>query len=273
MKKFGMILGALAIAAVATSAQAYVVTNVTNNEVVFMCGNENGTAGANPTVNMPEIGTWDLMGAQHVGGNVYEPFFYPDLHFVHSAATSPDGITPTQGKHALNVIGGSPRPYIYTDHAGTPAVAGDLIKVECAFNAVNGWSGMQLCEETPSDYTASPPWPKTLGSMWWTATAEAAWGAGWEDVGRVHMGGDVWLNAQTPGQWNEVVIEYVCGTTTADVTINGASHTFVVTAGILNNVSFGAPSSFGIAYLDAVPEPATLSLLALGALGLIRRKR
>ena len=166
MKKLGMVLGALAIVALATSAQAYKVTNVTNDEVVFMCGSENGTVGANPTADMPVIGTWDLMGSQHVGGNVYEPFFYPDLHTVYDAATSPDGITPYYGAKDLNVVGGAPRPYIYTDHVGTPAEAGDLIRVECAYNAVAGWTGIQLMETVPSDFTAMPPWPDSIGSLW-----------------------------------------------------------------------------------------------------------
>ena len=259
MRNVRIVFVALAVAALAGSSYGFMVTNVTNNEVVFKCGSENGTVGENPTEDMPEIGTWDLIGAQHVGGNVYEPFFYPDLHFVYDAASSPDGITPYYGGKDLNVVGGAPRPYIHSDHAGTPAVAGDLIKVEFAFNAVNGWSGIQLREEVPSDYTASPPWPISIGSLWWTATAEAAWGGGWEEVGCVHMGGDVWSNAQTPGQWSEVVIEYVCGSTTADVTIDAASHEFVVTPAILNHVSFGAPSSYGIAYLDA---PGVSVLLA-----------
>ena len=274
MRNVRIVFVALAVAALAGSSYGFLVTNVTNDEVVFKCTNEQGTVGENPTEDMPEIGTWDLIGAKYNPElKVYEPFFFPDLHWVENAATSPDGITPYYGPQDMRVIGGSPRPYIYTEHVGTPAVEGDLIKVECAYNAVNGWTGIQLCEEVPSDYTASPPYPKTLGSLWWTATAEAAWGGGWEDIGCVFMGSDVWSGAQTPGQWNEVVIEYVCGSTTADVTINDASHTFVVTAGILNHVSFGAPYGGGIAYLDAVPEPATLSLLALGAFGLIRRKR
>ena len=312
MTKLGIVCAALAVAALAGSSQAFLVTNVTNNEVVFHSSSENGTPGENLQIDTPEIGTWDFIG-QRPGDptTIYVPWDTQEFSLVYDAATSPDGIAAYYGNNAQRITGGGPaRPVVSAVFEGTPSAAGDVMKIECAYNAVFGWTGIKLAQDIPSAYTESPPWPVTMGIMWVTATMEASWGGGWDIPGCVHIGGDIWEDAHTPGQWSEIVMEYVNGSTSVDVTIDGASRTFAVTAGILNNVQFAAPYGAGIAYLDAVgggalladfnddgviddldltalatewpgagldvsavPEPATLSLLVLGGLAALRRRR
>ena len=152
------------------------------------------------------------------------------------------------------------------------------MRVEVALMSISEWPGIGLREELPSDMTSAPPYPKSLGNIWFTGPDWTAnWGAGWTDVGCAFTqanGYQVWLNAHTPGQWNSVVIEYVNGSTDLDLTINGVTNTFTnINAGILNYVAFGSPYTNCHGYLDAVPEPATLSLLGLGGLGVLLRRR
>ncbi len=79
-----------------------------------------------------------------------------------------------------------------------------------------------------------------------------------------------------PGQWQRLMIEYELGSTDLTVTLDGTSET-------INNIGSGGISAAThldirganqqFFYLDAVPEPGTLSLLALGGLMILRRSR
>ena len=62
MKKHGIVFAVLAVAVLAGSTQAFVITNVTNDEVVFQCGYETATVGDNVQTDTPQKGTYNFMG-------------------------------------------------------------------------------------------------------------------------------------------------------------------------------------------------------------------
>ncbi len=75
--------------------------------------------------------------------------------------------------------------------------------------------------------------------------------------------------------WKELDVDWVIGGHDFDVTYDGNSGTGVVwhqTSGI-DSVLFAASDYGHDVFYDAVPEPATIGLLAVGMLGLLRRKK
>ena len=78
-------------------------------------------------------------------------------------------------------------------------------------------------------------------------------------------------------EWNKVEIDYTLGSDSVMLTLNGVSDT------VSNLIARGASQSMAThldirgngngAYLDFIPEPGTLSLLAVGGLMLLRRRR
>ena len=61
MRNPKIFFAASVVVALATSAYGFKVTNVTNNEVVFHCSWEKGTAGENIQADTPEIGTFNFL--------------------------------------------------------------------------------------------------------------------------------------------------------------------------------------------------------------------
>ena len=79
------------------------------------------------------------------------------------------------------------------------------------------------------------------------------------------------------GEWKKLELDWVIGESTYSLTYNGQTKTNIPVrdaSGSINGImvadSWGSPGS----YVDAVPvpEPATIGLLAMGALGFIRRR-
>ena len=79
----------------------------------------------------------------------------------------------------------------------------------------------------------------------------------------------------TPGTWNLLEIDYVLGSTSMTATLNGASEVKNVAAiNEVDHIAFRQVGASGSYLVDAiVPEPATISLLALGGLVILRRGR
>jgi len=83
------------------------------------------------------------------------------------------------------------------------------------------------------------------------------------------------------GQWNHVILSYAIGADFYDITVNGVTETvnaYWITGDFKNgkfrSVNFrGDDTGYLIAYIDAIPEPASLALIGLGGLLMLRRRR
>ena len=268
MKKLGIILGVLAVVALFSPAAQAMLVKV-NDVVVFQDSYEDGTLGELPAADDPQIGTWVELPA-----NTY----------------SISDNDPKYGAQCLAQVG-SGRTRLGSPSLG--AVDGDTVAFEFAIKSNTEWPVLVL-----RDTFNEGEYPAGMGSLIFTGNEPYSWGGGgWSDAGAVFMqvespynvgNGMVWTNAHTVGEWNEIVATHVVGTRTLSVSVNGgAAHDFTLlnqgvynagtqyeyTAESLDFFHIRNGSNYTDAYWDAIPEPATLSLLALGGLALIRRKR
>ena len=97
-----------------------------------------------------------------------------------------------------------------------------------------------------------------------------AYGTGLQDLG-LGWADDV---------WKKVEFEYVIGSPTATATVDGITSAVGVISstggpfGALDRLEFSIPSTYATELnIDAVPEPATMVLLSLGGLGILRRRK
>ena len=279
MKKFAIMIAVLAVAAMATSAYGMKITNVTNNEVIFQCSYENGYPGNELQTTTPEIGTWDFRAWYAAPPVIGDSQAH---HHVHDAASSPEGVPAYYGQLAHRIEGaGNPRPHATAipDPGATPGAEGDLLRLEFAALAQDGIVGLRLNGSPPDiNYLDEENYVEGPGSIYWVGNDGPAWGDPWTTTNALmsQANGYQWFDdAHTVGQWSEYVVEYVNGTTVLDVTVDGNLYQFTnMRAAMANYIAYGAvATATEIGYMDAIPEPATLSLLALGGLALIRRKR
>jgi len=258
MRKFGIVLGLLAVVALATSAYGMKITNVTTGEVTFQCSYEQGTAGENLQVDTPEIGTWDFHGFWH-GERRYDSSQVH--HHVHDAASSPEAVTPYYGQLAGRIEGaGNPRPVATAIPTSFPG-ASDTIRVEFAALALEGIVGLRMNGSAPEfDYLDEENYVEGPGSVYWVGNNGPAWGAPWDSTNALMSQADgyQWFDdAHTVGEWSEYVFEYTNGTTVLDVTVDGTPYQFTnMRPGPANYIAFGAVATgTEITYMDAPRGP------------------
>ena len=78
----------------------------------------------------------------------------------------------------------------------------------------------------------------------------------------------------TADVWKKLEIDWTIGSSTFDLTYDGTTVTGLATRGTAASMDRIRLSGNGLSHFDAVPEPATMSLLGIGGLlALVRRRR
>ena len=246
MRKLGSVLGLIALLSLTVpTAQAVLIVNTTQGVTLFEHDMENGAPGADPTTAAPAVGSWVWGPPKGAGGATYSNA---------EAYEGAQSIEMTDGLGYLAAMGNG------------PSDPGDVIEVSYAFRSQGCWFHFF---STTGDISANIMDTCPVGSV-------AGWGGYWDDPGAWHPA--TITERHVPNAWNTMEAVYVNGSTDISISINGAGPGVIPINGAPGNLiamAFGDEGPWGgPSYLDAIPEPATLSLLVLGGLGaLIRRRR
>ena len=231
-------------------AQATLIENQTTPAVIFQDGFEGVASGAAPVAI---TGTW---GAPVVGGS--------NSIFVTDSATA--GFAAYEGNQFLKLHSVSPTSSC--NIVGTVAGAsgsGDTIQMRLAFrNALDSY-GLSV---RPVD---------SSGSV--LIQLELVGPVGYEGLDpnsiSYHNGsfGSTGLTSN-PNEWNELLVTHVNGVNEWDISVNGGDPVTIsgYTGPAANNwtkLRVNYAYGTGVSYLDAVPEPSSLALLASSLIGLL----
>ena len=239
MGKRNTLIALLAVGALAAGANAFMISN--GPTTLFDAGGfEGDSIGLPPSSASP--GTWstDSHAGQHPVVNDLSP-------------------GPFEGSNYLKLAGPATGTFIRADYA--PQTSGTLRVETMAYVDSSSGVGNQFyfCE----------PGTGTGGAKFYFSLSGA--GDLIADEGNV-------LGAVPTNTWIPVVFEYALGASDFDITIDGTMHNRDIggrassnLGGILIRHGGGGTN---LSYLDAVPEPGTLGVVAIGAvLTLLRRRR
>lgn len=251
MKEFTSVVAASTIVLGVSLHEAHAVdiVNLTQNAVLFDDDFEAGTVGVVPGTNDPTVGTWSIT-------------VFDGQVLVEDAGSA--GFPAYQGQQFSSFSRTNLNPDVYAELDG-PNSNGDVMQVTMAVRTVAGQDqagfGLQFYEGgTRRMQFGLGVNHSVIGSA-----------AGYHDGGSWNT-----LTAgHNIGEWNVLVMQYEAGASEASVSINGSSfETFdMIGAGVIDRVLFtslGKPSDY---FIDSVPEPASLALLGVGGLMILKRRR
>lgn len=236
-KSLTILLAVFALAALAVPAQAVLVE--ANGTDVFYDDFE-GPASSNPPDNGAYPGSWTQT----------------DFVQVRDQANSPGNRPPKEGLKLAYYNGGYSQGYSAATFS-TPVTNGQAMHFEVA-----------LWDTNPVNYAMSIRLYNLAGDLFKQFYNENGY------VGAAVAGDGFktlfWVN----DDWNIFEVDYVVGSTDLTVTLNGLSETKTVAAYTdIAEIRFQMAGNPGYYLIDAVPEPATMLILALGAgLSLLRRR-
>ncbi len=233
MRKLSLLVMVLAAMVLAVPAQATMVKG-TSGEVVFLDDYEADTEGTSPSA--PQVGSWSPSGAS----------------FIRDIGTAPG---PFEGDQYLKV--------------NTTANLGvsDLANLA---STVTGPGTIHV--ETKFYFPVGNPDTSFIFAL---RAADVANIASLSNTGNQITdlaNGENYGLFFTPGTWHTLELDYVLNSLSLTVTLNGTPATFPVRADRARN-NVAQLDIRGLISLDAVPEPASLALLGLGGLMMLKRQR
>jgi hypothetical protein len=244
-RTFKLGIGAMASAGLlgfCGSSQGTIITQ--NNVVIASDTYEGDTLGGAPVA---DVGTWSNDGS----------FYFNRDKGVVTNAASPG---PASGSQYLSLGGASGQQH----SLNLTLAAGDVLKFDSMVYMSAGQNPIQFI------LFGGPNGAAANRLLDFYRNSNGTWGA--TNVAGSFAG----PTSFTANTWQHWVVDYTVGAANATLTIDGvsasipASHTNLVSSnGFLSIITNGTDPT----YLDNVPEPASLSLLSLGGLALLRRKK
>ncbi|MEX2670580.1 MAG: PEP-CTERM sorting domain-containing protein [Phycisphaeraceae bacterium] len=257
------------LAAPVNQASAAMLYNQTTDTVMFQYGYEDGPAhDVNPSGNItnhtPTIGDWaPPLSATTGKAFVYETF-----------TNTVGSVTPYTGDQFLRTYNHSGNGGVSGEMAADATSSiGDTIVFRTAYFNQRGIAALKLFHGSTDTGRDNAVWL----NLWADGRISTYIETDQLDLQSTHVG----------GEWNELEIVYVNGEDTATLSVNGgAAETFDIWAGsgAVTGFQFQTNQSLAEAMWDAIPaaeeppttlipEPASLSLLGLGGLAMLRRRR
>jgi hypothetical protein len=238
----------------ATPAQAAYVVNLTTSTDLFYADFENGTVGSAPTSGSPTPGTWSTNS-----GLVYD--------FSTTGVNAFEGVKFGGPLNDGNLTSA-------TLASGTSA--GDTIRLSFAFYFATG--------EGFDEHTGNVGQIRFRGSGGTDSpTNDNIFIPEFRHDGSIVSNGVALTQTFNFDAWNTFFFTYTLGSASATVSVNGGMETITNTApgvGAIRNIhnqlttlNFRGREFPGAFYIDAIPEPASLALIGLGGLLMLRRNR
>ena len=248
----------LGLAGTSDAAVVTITSGPNAGEVVFDSrGYEGSTAGATPGVSDPAVGTYEFF---QTNGVTVETG--PGLDGVPGAFSGQNYLSIDRGAPGATSLSDTNHIFSRSIDTGT-----ESFTVAFAWWGSTDFMAMSV-GDSESDGTASSE-PGLL----------ASWGFDPRDGSLREFTNDGSVPFSDPslidGQWNEVELAWDHVTGVASLTINGDSRalTAIDSPATVSQFFVAANAGGNQVFIDAIPEPGSMSLLAIGAGMILRRRR